>query len=311
MSPRRLGHATIPALMLLLASAVPLAGCARQAAPPGIRIVTTIFPLYDMARSVGGDKATVFKLVPPGVEPHSFEPKPSDVVRISEADIFVYTGKFMEPWAEKVISAVSNKNVIVVDASKGTKMIPAVFRDKDEPAGGLDPHIWLDFDNARIMARNIGDALIARDPGHGAAYEKNVNDYARKLAELDASFRATFSACKTKEIIYAGHYAFGYLANRFSLKYMAAQGISPDSEPTAGDLAKLVEQIKRDKISYIFYEELVSARIGETLASETGAKLLLLNTAENAARDEIERGISFFDILNKDLENLRIGLGCQ
>ncbi len=95
------------------------------------------------------------------------------------------------------------------------------------------------------------------------------------------------------------------------MKYLAAQGVSPDAEPTANDLVKLVEQIKKDKIKYVFYEELTSPKIAETIAGETKAKMLLLNAAHNLSRDQFEQGLSFFDILKKDLENMRVGLECK
>jgi zinc transport system substrate-binding protein len=264
-----------------------------------------------MAKGVGADRVEVSLLLPPGVEPHTFEPKPTDIVRISEADCFVFTGKSMEPWVGDILKGVANKNLIVVDASKGTKMIPAVFPDEDEPAGALDPHIWLDFDNAKIMVRNITQALELRAPRDKAFYKQKAAEYTKKLTELDATFRKTLGFCKRNEIIYGGHYAFGYWARRYSLRYLAAQGVSPDAEPTAKDLARLVEQIKKNNIKYIFYEELTSSKIAETIAGETHAKLLLLNAAHNVTKDQLQRGVSFFDILTADLENLKIGLECQ
>lgn len=276
-----------------------------------VKVITTLFPLYDMAQNIGAEKAAVSLLLPPGVEAHSFEPTPGDIVKIDEADIFIYTGKFMEPWVEQIIKGTANKNLIVVDASRGTKMIPGVFHDKDEPAGSLDPHIWLDFDNAKIMLGNILQAFQTKDSAGKSFYKRRAADYSIKLTELDSAYKSVLASCKKKEIVYAGHYAFGYLANRYGLKYLSAQGVSPDSEPTAKDLGKLVEQIKRDKIKYIYYEELASPKIAETIAGETGAKMLILNAAHNLARDEFERGISFFDILKNDLDNLKIGLECR
>lgn len=276
-----------------------------------IKIVTTLFPLYDMAKEIGADKAAVSLLVPPGVEPHTFEPKPSDIIKINEADIFVYTGRFMEPWAEDIIQGAVNKNIIAVDASKGTRMMRVVFPDKDEPSGAFDPHIWLDFDNAKTMVKNIADALEARDPADKAFFKQRADDYNKRLIELDAAFRKTLGACKRKELVYGGHYAFGYLAQRYGFRYLAAQGVSPDAEPTAKDLAQLVEQIKKDKIHYVFYEELTSPKIAETIARETHAKLLLLNAAHNVTKDQLQRGVSFFEILHADLENLKIGLECR
>jgi zinc transport system substrate-binding protein len=276
-----------------------------------IKIVTTLFPLYDMAKNIGADKAEVALLIPPGVEPHTFEPKPNDIIKINEANCFVYTGRFMEPWAEDIIKGAMNKNLIVVDASKGTRMIPAVFPDRDEPRGALDPHIWLDFDNARMMVDNIAKALEVKDPAAKTFFKQNADAYNKKLSEIDAAFRKTLSTCKSKEIVYGGHYAFGYLAKRYGLKYLAAQGVSPDAEPTAKDLVRLVEQIKKNNIHYVFYEELTSPKIAETIARETHVKILLLNAAHNVTKDQFERGVSLFEILNTDLEQLKIGLECR
>ena len=292
-----------------------LFACAKRSEEPvqmkKLRVVTTLFPLYDMAKNIGADKVEVSLLVPPGVETHSFEPKPSDILKVDEADIFVYTGKFMEPWAEDVIKGTVNKNLIVVDASNGTKMIPGVFHDADEPAGSLDPHIWLDFDNAGIMVKNIVQAFQIKDSANKALYEQKAGEYSRKLTELDSLYKTTLAACKNRTIVYGGHYAFGYLARRYGLKYLAAQGVSPDAEPTANDLIKLVEQIKKERIKYIFYEELTSPRITETIAGETNAEMLLLNAAHNVSRDQLDQGVSLFDILGRNLENLSKGLECR
>jgi zinc transport system substrate-binding protein len=276
-----------------------------------IEVITTLFPLYDMAKSIGGDKAQVTLLLPPGTEAHSFEPTAGNIVKINEADIFVYTGKFMEPWAEDVIKGVSNKNLVVVDASNNVKMIQGVFHDEDEPVGSSDPHIWLDFDNAKIMAENIKQAFIAKDAANADFYVQRAADYENQLSQIDAAYRSTLSNCQSNEIVYGGHYAFGYLANRYGLKYLAAQGVSPDAEPSAKDLAALVDQIKKDGIKYVFYEELTTLKISETIAGETNAKMLLLNAAHNLSKDQFESGLSFFDILNSDLENLKVGLGCK
>ncbi|MCL5023647.1 MAG: zinc ABC transporter substrate-binding protein [Nitrospirae bacterium] len=302
-------------LLVLIILVGPFPACTKRGEEPAgmkkLKVITTLFPLYDMAGSIGADKSDVSLLLPPGVEAHSFEPKPSDIVKINEADIFVYTGRFMEPWAEEIIKGAANENLLVVDASRGTKMIPGVFHDADEPAGSFDPHIWLDFDNAKIMVKNIMQAFQLKDGAHKDFYEQKAEDYRDKLTELDTLYKTTLATCKDKEIVYGGHYAFGYMAKRYGLKYLAAQGVSPDAEPTASDLVKLVEQIKKDKIRYVFYEELTSPKIAETIAGETKAKMLLLNAAHNVSRNQLEQGLSFFDILKKDLDNMRIGLECK
>jgi zinc transport system substrate-binding protein len=276
-----------------------------------IKVVTTLFPLYDFVKNVGGDKVDVTLLLPPGVEPHSFEPKPSDIVKIHEADIFVFTGEFMEPWAKDIINGVSNKNMIVVDSSKNTKMIASVFHDADEPIGASDPHIWLDFDNAGIMVDNITSALIESDSADSAFYEKKALDYKAQLFALDEKYKSELKTCKIREIIYGGHYAFGYLASRYGLDYIAAQGISPDSEPTPSQMISMVKQIRALNAKYVFYEELVQPTIAETLAQETGVKMLKLNAAHNLTRDDFENGLSFLSVMGNNLNTLKQGLQCE
>ena len=272
-------------------------------------IVTTLFPLYDMARAIGGDKVEVQLLLPPGVEAHSFEPKPSDLDRIYSADLFVYTGGLMEPWAKDILAGVVGDKLTVVDTSRDVVLQQAVFHDADQ-GGTTDPHFWLDFGNAKQMAATIASALAAKDPTNRAYYDQNLETYRAGLDGLDAQFRRSLADCSQKEIVYAGHYAFGYLAKRYGLRYLAAQGVSPDAEPTAQDLAKLVEQLQAGSFKYVFYEELSSPKLAQTIAADTQAKLLLLNAGHNVTKDQFEQGMTFFAIMKTDLANLKIGLVC-
>lgn len=274
-----------------------------------LTVIATLFPTYDFAKAIGGDKVEVSLLLPPGVEPHSFEPKPSDVARIDSADVFVYTGKFMEPWAEDIIGG-SDMKGRTVDASAGIDPV----KDDDAEAsehGGVDPHIWLDFGNAKIMAADIAQAFESADPGNADYYQANLENYQRQLDQLDAEYSGILATCQSRTIVYGGHYAFGYLAKRYGLDYEAAEGLAPDAEPSASDLAALVDQIRKEKIGYVFYEELASPKIAETLAQETGAKLLLLNGAHNVSKDDLESGVSYLSIMEDNLKNLMIGLDCQ
>jgi len=295
-----------------------------------ITVVTTLFPMYDFAKNIGQDKVDVTLLLPPGVEAHAYEPKPSDITKINEADIFVYTGEFMEPWAHDIIEG-ANKNAEIVDASAGIELMKEEGEEhehehegeanheeagqhEDEHGhhhGGVDPHIWLDFENAKIMAKNIADALEKADPQNTIFYQNNLKAYQAKLATLDQNYRNTLTTCKTKTIIYGGHYAFGYMAKRYGLNYVATQGFSPDSEPTAKDLISLTEQIKKDNIGFIFYEELTSPKIAETLSRETSAKMLLLNGAHNLAKEDYEAGATYISLMEGNLKNLAEGLNCQ
>ncbi len=285
-----------------------------------ISVVTTLFPQYDFAKAIGGDKVEATLLLPPGVEAHAYEPKPSDISKINNAKIFVYTGEFMEPWAHDIIES-ADKKVKVVDASVGIEMMKEEHEHEEADHhglkaehhhhGGVDPHIWLDFDNAKIMAENIAKALIEVDPQNAEYYQNNLQSYQKKLTELDSAYKNTLSACKTKSIVYSGHYAFGYMAKKYGLEYVSAQGFSPDAEPSAKDMIAITEQIKKNNISYVFYEELTSPKIAETLARETNAKLLLLNGAHNLAKEDYDSGATFISLMENNLKNLSLGLGCK
>lgn len=276
------------------------------------QIVTTLFPLYDMAKKIGGEKVEVSLLLPPGVEAHSYEPKPSDILKINNSDVFIYTGEFMEPWVHDMLQSLNGK-VKVLDASTGVRFIKGNDDEHEDEHGldGVDPHIWLDFDNAKIMSQNIKNALSVVDPDNSLFYEKNLDFYKKELSQIDNSYKTDLSVCDTKTVIYGGHYAFGYLARRYGLKYEAAQGLAPDSEPSASDLVKLVNQIKKENIKTVFYEELESPKVAETLSKETGARMIKLNSAHNPSKEQFDSGISFFDILEANLFGLKDGLGCK
>lgn len=279
-----------------------------------IVVITTLFPLYDIAKNIGQDKVEVTLLLPPGVEAHSFEPKPSDIVKINKADIFVYTGKFMEPWAEDIIKGISGKDVKIINSSIGVKMAKEEESGhKDDSAhydGGFDPHIWLDFDNAKIMVDNFTKIIIEKDPVNIDYYQKNADEYKNQLTKLDDDYKNTLANCKNNTIIYGGHYTFGYLASRYNLKYLSTQGISPNTEPNARDLIQLVKQIKKDNIEYIFYEELASSKIAETLVNETKTRMLLLNGAHNLTKEDFKNKVSFFLVMRDNLNNFKVGLQC-
>lgn len=288
-----------------------------------LQVVTTLFPLYDMARAVGGDDADVTLLLPPGMSAHSFEPKPSDIVRIGDADVFVYTGAFMEPWVEETLHGIDRGSLRVVDGSEGVLMIAGEEEQEEHDASeahevghehehdGNDPHIWLDFDNAALMATHIAEAFAEADPERSVAYANRVAEYIATLGGIDRDYATTLSRCTVRTVVSGGHRAFGYLTHRYGLGYVAAQGVSSDTEPTAGDLAALVEQVKRERVTHVFSEALLSPKVAETLAAETGVGILSLNPGGNLSKEAFDRGTTFFDILRADLESLSVGLGCQ
>jgi len=306
------------AIMVLTA----LAAC-RQKSPqtdPGrLQVVTTLFPLYDFVRNVGGEAVEVALLLPPGVEPHSFEPKPEDLLKVARADVFIYTGMSMEPWAEKLVDGVVKAGKpLKLEAGAGARYLEA-GRGADDghhhqegaPGGTRDPHIWLDIRNAMLMVDNIAAALAKAAPAKRDLFLANAAAYNRQLAALEGRFRTELAACKGREFIHGGHYAFAYLADCYQLKYISAFGVSAESEPTPRKLVDLVKAVRRHKLDYIFYEELLSPRIAQTIAAETGVKLLQLHGVHNLTKAELDGGASYLSLMEQNLANLVKGLGCR
>jgi len=294
-----------------------------------IRVITTLFPLYDFVKHIGQDRVDALLLLPPGVEPHSFEPKPDDIVQINKADLFVYTGKYMEPWAGDILKGVDNKDLIVVDSSHGISLMEekGEHQHKHQEAHGhkeghkhrhkeghpheVDPHFWLDFGNAQKMIDNILEGFVKRDPSHKEFYSKNAEQYKSRLNDLDLTFKEVLSRCQKKVLVHAGHFAFGYLAKRYGLEYVAAYGFSPDAEPSPKKMVELTKTLKKHGLRHLYHEELITPRVAETIARETGASLLMLHGAHNLTKEEFEKGVTFISLMEENLKSLEVGLQCQ
>jgi zinc transport system substrate-binding protein len=292
----------------------------RISEPKKLFIVATLFPLYDFVREIVGNKATVTLLLPPGVEAHSFEPKPGDMITINNAGLFLYTGAHMEPWVEKILQATDNRKLIVIDTSKGVTLLKNregreedlghASREHDEH-GVYDPHIWLDFANAQKMVDSILEGLVRQDPVNKDFYEQNAAAYKMKLQTLDQEFKNTLSVCRKNTFVHSGHFAFNYLASRYKLHYISAYGGSPNAEPTPGKIIELKKFIIEHAIKHVYYEELIRPRIAEILNKETGAQLLKLNGAHNIGKDDLKQGKTFIGLMEDNLANLKAGLQCQ
>ncbi len=210
-----------------------------------ITVVTTLFPLYDFTRAIARDKADVTLLLPPGVEAHAFEPKPGDMVRISSAAIFVYTGKYMEPWAEEILKGTSNKALIVRDASQGIRLMHTIEKDHDETDdedrhehrdhGTYDPHIWLDIEKAMKMVDTTADGLSAADPAIGAFYKTKRRPVKEELLALTQGSANPQNSWK-KTLVPAS-FAFGIWPADTVLNIRAYQVL--ESEPTARKISGL------------------------------------------------------------------------
>ena len=283
-----------------------------------ITIVTTLFPQYDFAKQIAGDKANVTLLLSPGIEAHSYDPTPSDIVDINESDLFIYTGDNMETWASKIIASLE-KNVNILDVSTGIKLTKTEEEHEgeeehedeheDEHEHIYDPHIWTSPVNAKIMVQNIIDELVEIDPDNGDYYKKNGEAYLNELTELDSDFRETIDNADIKTLYFADKFAMYYFVNEYGLDYVSAyDSCSSETEPSAKLVAKMVDAVKADSAPAVFYAELSNHKAADTISKEAGTKELLLHSCHNVSKDEFKSGATYISIMRQNLENLKEGL---
>jgi ABC-type Zn uptake system ZnuABC Zn-binding protein ZnuA len=255
--------------------ALAMSGCNRapEKAPAGGRILAlaSILPLADFARQVGGDRVTVEALVPPGASPHTYELLPSQLRSVSHARLLVLNGVGLEFWADRVIAAADNPDLLVVRTSEGLALIAG---DPDEPGG--NPHVWLSPRCAMHQVRMIRDGLIRTDPSGTAVYEANARNYIHQLSLLDDEVRAQVATFSSRRFI-AFHAAWAYLARDYGLDEAGVIEHRPGQEPSPEEIAAIVRSVRSIRARAIFAEPQFSPKAAEAIAEETGTQVLFLN----------------------------------
>jgi len=276
-----------------------------------LTVVTSIFPLQEFALAVGGDRVRVDLLLPPGAEPHTWEPKPSDLVTLSQADIFIYLGAGMEPWVDDLIKAIHSPGLQLIEISKGLLPLISKISETKNKREKIDPHIWLDFHYDQIIVGQIAEFFAGQDPEGRNFFYQNALKYQKKLKALDQKYQQGLKTCRHKKIFLAGHSAFGYLAKRYNLEQIPLYGISPDAEPTPKKLAEVVQKARKHDIKAIYFVSLASDRMAQVIAQEIGALVLALNPGPNLSKEQIKSEVTFLSLMEKNLLNLREGLICE
>jgi zinc transport system substrate-binding protein len=261
-----------------------------------LQAVASFYPLYDFASHVAGDRATVTSLVPPGIEPHDWEPTLGDVTRVGSADLLIINGAGFEVWAEGIGAGK------IVNTSEGIEL--------DDGNGAVDPHVWLDPVLAKRQVEAIGTALAQADPANAEYYSENAADYSAELDLLDSFIRSELSNCEKSEFI-AFHDAFGHFAERYGLEQHAIHDISPEGEVLPQRLQEVIELARSLGISVIYSEDLVDPRLAEVVAGEIpGGRVLVLSPIEGIDVEERATGIDYIAKMRENVTNLREGLQC-
>lgn len=300
--------AAIAVVLLLTIGVVALVKKQADDSKTSISVVASYYPLYDFAKNVGGDKVTVTNITPAGSEPHDYEPSPQQLVAADKSDVFVYNGGTMEPWVDKFVPDYKH---VSVKASSGVNLVDGADEETGEPSSDIkDPHFWLDPVLAQQIVNNIRDGLIKADAKDKDYFTDRAKEYNDKLAQLDQEYKTGLTSCESRSAI-TSHAAFGYLASRYNLDIVSIAGISPEEEPSAAKLAELTQLVKDKNINYVFFESLVSPKLAQTVAAETGAKTAVFDPIEGISDEDQKQGKDYLSVQRENLQNLRIALSCQ
>jgi zinc transport system substrate-binding protein len=274
----------------------------QQAGKDRLVVVASFYPLYDFASHVAGDRAEVSVLMPPGVEPHDWEPSAGDVARARNADLLIINGAGFEGWA----AGVGAKRV--VNTGEGIAELVSAGGGQQHP---VDPHIWLDPVLAKRQVDAIKFALVQADPANAQYYSENAASYAKELDALDAFARKELSSCEKSDFI-AFHDAFSRFAARYGLTQHAIQGITPEGEVLPQRLQEMIGLARQLGIDTIYSEEAVDSRLAQTIASEVpGGKVLVLSPIEGVSKGEQAAGVGYIEKMKENVANLREGLKCS
>ena len=296
-------------ILVLICTLAALTACGGDSGSSGsgeLEVVAAFYPLAWAAEQVGGTDVRVWNLTPPGTEPHDVELSPRDVERIRSADVVLYLGASFQPAVEDAVEGAEGETV---DLLARQELLQGEAHEEEEGHAEessdeepeRDPHVWLDPVRFAGMSERVADAV-----GDPAA----AGELKAKLADLDRKFTDGLADCRLREVV-TSHAAFGYLTRRYRLEQVPITGLSPEAEPTPRELEEVVEHVRETKATTIFFETLISPRLAETVARETGAKTDVLDPLEGLAREDLDRGADYLSVMRENLASLRRGLECR
>jgi len=265
-----------------------------------LTVVTTFYPLYYFANYIAGDRAEVSMLIPDNVEPHSWSPGTKDLIKVSNADVFVYNGGGFEPWMDSFMDQLK-EGVTVVDTSTGMDVLY-----NDSTLAQLDPHFWLDPLAAIVQAENIAEAMVQADQANATYYENNLANLTARLNQLNEDY-VNGLANRTKNVIVTTHEGFDYMAMRYNFTAYGVLGISGDEQVSAQDMADLIEIVEEYDLEYVFSEPLFSDTVMEQISEETGATVIILDGIHGRSGPHAD--MDYFEIMYENLKSLKLGLG--
>ena len=286
-------------------------------------VTTTIYPLYNIAKEIGGDKIKLQNLIPFGVEAHGFDPTPADMAKLSKSDIFITSSDSMEHWKDKIVKSLKIEQK-VFDMSEHVKL-RTLQEDNDEhhedekdkkghkhehEHDGIDPHYWVSLNNYILMTETITKLFIEKDSTNKDFYIQNSNNYLTKVKALKEKYDLSMATCTNKKIL-VNHDAFGYFADDYGVKQYSISGMSPEDKPSAKQISELINLVKNEKINTVFFEEFASPKVAQTIAKAANVKIDTLRPGENISKEENKRGYGYLQIMEDNLEKLKFAMDCK
>ena len=285
--------------------------CVSACAEGALSVVCTNFPCYDFARQVAGDAANVALMIHPGVEVHSYEPSPSDILMIGDADLFVYIGGEGDAWVDNIMTSFDPG-----DAPESLRMMDCAALLEEEEGEDhahsmpeYDEHIWTSPVNAMAMVNAVADALSQVDPDNAEKYRTNAEIYCREIGDIDLEIREIVQNSPRRELIFADRFPFLYFVREYGLDYVAAfPSCTADTEASPSTLMALIQRVIEDQVPAIYTIEMSTQAVAKTIAEETGAEILTMHSLQTVTQSEFEAGESYVSIMRKNADALARGL---
>ena len=295
-------------VLILLLIIISITGCTKQVKNEKTKIVTTNFPCYDFVRAITKDvdNIEVDMLVTPGSEIHDYEPTPKDIINIKKSKLFVYTGGESDNWVKKIIKENNNVKIMDLVDLKKEELVEGMEGEDEEE---YDEHVWTSPKNAIKIIDKLKEKIIKIDNKNKNEYEKNAEEYIKKIKEIGKEIENIVKTSKRKTIVFADRFPFRYFTDEYGLEYYAAfKGCSESTEASSKTITFLIKKIKEEKIPVVFHIELSNKKIAKVISKETNTKILELNSAHNISKKDFEKGITYVDIMKKNIESLREAL---
>jgi zinc transport system substrate-binding protein len=292
-----------PVVFILIAICMVFAGCSGQLSDGRLKVCVTVYPLYDFAKKIGGDKVNIIDLSPSG-DIHDFEPSNYDVAQIVTGDMFLYNGAGLEHWVESVIQMIDGAKTDIAEASQGIELLELDGHGGEEHSHAYDPHIWLNPLNAKIIACNIKEALCRADSENSAYYRENYRQLEAEFDILDGEYTSRLQNLAL-DTIAVTHNAFGYLCKAYNLRQIALSNTEGDHGYSGADLNELKMQISQKNIKVIFYNQADGTAYAQSLVELTdGTEIKMLSTLSSLTQRQKNSGGDYFSVMRENLAAL-------